>query len=151
MARAISKRFPRESSRLSGVSLEGARPGKWLALMGENGPAGKEHAHEGARWCALGRPGTRAKIRIDGAPVALDGALRAGPKRPWGIALIHQELMLGAQPRYLLPIYFLGNEQKRSLPPPRSTAAKNEPACSGAARAHRFLALPPDHQPVPRR
>src|SRR5450755_4654336 len=96
----ITKRFAGVTA-LADVSLT-ARAGEVLALMGENG-AGKSTLIK-----ILGgvQPADAGEIRIDGRAVVLDGVRAA---KRFGIALIHQELMLAPNLDIAANI-FLGNE-----------------------------------------
>src|SRR3982750_1129870 len=96
----ITKRFPGVVA-LQGVSLS-LRVGEVLALMGENG-AGKSTLMK-----ILGgvQPPDTGEIRIEGAPVVIDGVRSA---KRLGIALIHQELMLAPNLDIAANI-FLGSE-----------------------------------------
>jgi len=98
--RGITKRFAGVTA-LRDVSLT-ARAGEVLALMGENG-AGKSTLIK-----ILGgvQPADAGEIRIDGRAVVLDGVRAA---KSFGIALIHQELMLAPNLDIAANI-FLGNE-----------------------------------------
>jgi ribose transport system ATP-binding protein len=98
--RGIGKRFAGVTA-LRDVSLF-ARGGEVLALMGENG-AGKSTLMK-----ILGgvQPPDTGEIRIEGAPVVIDGVRSA---KRLGIALIHQELMLAPNLDIAANI-FLGNE-----------------------------------------
>lgn len=84
--RHVSKTFGANKA-LRDVSLE-VRAGEIHALMGENG-AGKSTLMKILSGAYQADPG--AEIRIDGAPVQIDGPLAA---RALGIAIIYQELAL---------------------------------------------------------
>ncbi len=129
--RGITKRFPGVLA-LSGVSLD-VHAGEVLALMGENG-AGKSTLMKVLGGVLAPDAG---EIAIDGAPVLLDGVRAA---KRYGIALIHQELMLAPNLDIASNI-FLGNEQKHSLLRPIHRGEMNRRAAALLARIG--LALPP--------
>ncbi|AGK51279.1 MULTISPECIES: sugar ABC transporter ATP-binding protein [Burkholderia] len=102
--RGISKTFPAVRA-LAGVSLT-AHPGEIHSLMGENG-AGKSTLIKILSGAYQADPG--GEIRIDGAPVAIDGPLAA---RDAGIAVIYQELCLAPNLTVAENIY-VGRELRR--------------------------------------